>query len=84
MKPLERIAHRLRIEPAGDGASGFLTGDEARIGQNVEMLHDRGQRHFERRGKLTHRQVRCAGKPHHQSAAGRIGKRRESTVEWIG
>jgi hypothetical protein len=84
MKPLDRIAHRLSIEPAGDGAPGFLAGDEARIGQHVEMLHDRRQRHFERRGKLAHRQIRRAGKPHHQSAAGRVGKRRESAVERIG
>jgi hypothetical protein len=84
MKPLERIAHRFGIEPAGDGAPGFLAGDEAGIGQYVEMLHDRRQRHFERRGELAHRQVRRAGKPHYQSAACRVGERRESAVEWIG
>ena len=26
----------------------------------------------------------AAGKPHHQSPARRVGKRRESAVEWIG
>jgi hypothetical protein len=84
MQPLERIAHRLGVEPAGDGAPGFLTGDEARIGQHVEMFHHRRQRHLERRGKLTHRQIGLGGEPHHQRAASRVGKRCKSAVEWVG
>lgn len=84
MEPFEGVAHRLGIEPAGDGASGLLAGDQAGIGQHVEMLHHRRQRHPERRRERAHRQLGLGGEAHHQRAARRIGKRRESAIERIG
>jgi hypothetical protein len=81
IEPFERVAHRLGVEAAGDDASGFGARDQAGIGQHVEMLHDRRQRHRERRGERAHRNIRLCGKPHHHRAPRRVGKRRERTVE---
>ena len=81
IEPLERIAHRLGVETAGDDASGLGARHEAGIRQHIEMLNDRRQRYREWRGERAHRNVRLCGKPHHQGAPRRVGKRRESAVE---
>jgi hypothetical protein len=81
IEPFKRVAHRLGVEPAGDGASGFRACQEPRIGQHVEMLHHRGQRHRERRGELADRQIGRGRKPHHQRAPSRVRQCGESAVE---
>jgi hypothetical protein len=37
------LLHGRGRELAGNGASGFIAGDQAGIGEHVEMLHDRGE-----------------------------------------
>jgi hypothetical protein len=81
IEPLERVAHRLGVEAAGDDTPGLVAGHEAGVGQHVEMLHDRRQRHRKRRGERAHRKIRLFGEPHHQRAPRRVGKRCEGAVE---
>jgi hypothetical protein len=81
IEPFERVAHRLGFETAGNGASGFGAFDQAGVRQDIQMFHDRRQRHRKRRGKLGHRNIRLPGKPHHQRPPGRIGKRGKGAVE---
>ena len=37
------LLHGRGRQLAGDGASSFVARDETRIGEHVEMLHDRGK-----------------------------------------
>jgi hypothetical protein len=73
--------HRRGGEPAGDGASGLAARDQAGIGQDVEMLHDRRQRYRERRSQRADREVGPLGKPHDQRAPRRVGERSEGAIE---
>lgn len=84
VEPFECVPHRLGDEATGDGAAGFATRDQSCIRQNVEMLHDGGQRHRERPGKFTDRQAWLSGEPRHQRAPRRVGERGEGTVEAFG
>jgi hypothetical protein len=81
IEPFEGIAHRLGFEPACDRAPGFRARDQSGIRKHVEMLHDRRQRHWERRLQRAHRQARFCGKPHHQRPPRRVGQRRKGAVE---
>ena len=81
IEPVEGVAHRLGIEPAGDGAPGLRPGDKPGARQHVEMLHHCRQRHREWRGEFADRQAGLGGKPHHQRAARRIGERGKGAVE---
>jgi len=81
VEPFECVPHWLGVETAGDGTPGFGAFDQAGFRQDVQMLHDRRQRHGKRRGKLGHRNIRLPGKPHYQRAPGRIGERGKGAVE---
>ena len=81
IEPVGGGAHRFGLEAAGDGAAGFLALDETGVRQDVEMLHDRGQRHREGLRQLAHRQAFLVLKPRQQRAPRRIGKRRKSAIE---
>ncbi len=81
IEPLERVAHRLGIEAAGDGAPGLAAVDQPGIGQHVEMLHHGRQRHRKRRREFADREPRLLGKPHHQRTPGGVGKRRKGAIE---
>jgi hypothetical protein len=47
VEPVGGGAHRLRLQPAGDGAARLLARDEAGVREHVEVLHHRRQRHGE-------------------------------------
>jgi hypothetical protein len=44
--------HRFGAQAAGHCAAALAAGDEAGVGENVEMLHHRRQRHGEGLGQL--------------------------------
>ena len=46
-EPVHRLLHWRSLEPAGHVAARLRAGDQAGIAQNVEVLHDRRQRHRE-------------------------------------
>jgi hypothetical protein len=73
--------HRLGIEPASDGAAGFGALHQAGVGQHVEMLHDRRERHGERLRQRADRKVRLLGEARQQGPARRVGKRGKDAIE---
>jgi hypothetical protein len=62
-------------------APALVARDQAGIGEHVEMLHYRGQRHLERLGQFTGRNAVLLVEPREQRAARRIGERGEHPVE---
>jgi len=83
-EPREGVVQRRGREPAGDGASGLCARNEAGVGQDVEMLHDRRQRNVERRFQRADRKPGLAGEPQHQRAPRRVGKCRKGAIEGGG
>ena len=81
VEPIHRLLHRLRGEPAGHDTAGLLARDEAGIGQHVEMLHDRRQRHRKRLGELADRKCISVGQPREQRPPRRVSQRGESAIE---
>ncbi len=75
------LLHGRGGELAGDGASGFVARDQAGIGEHVEMLHDRRQRHLERFRESADRHAVFFIEPRQERAPGRVGERREHAVE---
>ena len=83
-QPCEGVLQRRGREPAGDGASGLCARNQAGVGQDVEMLHDRRQRNVERRFQRADRKPGLAGEPQHQRAPRRVGQRRKGAIEGGG
>jgi len=81
VEPIHRLLHRLRGQPARDDAAGLFARDETGVGQHVEMLHDRRQRHRKGLRQLADRERVAAGQPRQQRPPGRIGKRRKGAVQ---
>ncbi|MCP1847301.1 hypothetical protein J2R80_001124 [Bradyrhizobium sp. USDA 4541] len=81
IEPVHRLLHRPCGEPARHRAAGLFARDETRIGEHVEMLHDRRQRHREWLRQLAHRQAFLVAEPRQQRATGGIGKRRKGAVQ---
>ena len=81
VEPFIGFVHRLRAQFAGDDAAFLVAGDEAGLGEHVEMLHHRRQRHRQRRGKLAHRQARLLAQARDQRPPRRIGERGKGAVE---
>jgi Sigma-70, region 4 len=52
VEPVHRLLHRRRGQPARHCAAGLAPRDQAGIGQHVEVLHDRRQRHRKRPGMI--------------------------------
>jgi len=83
-EPREGVVQRRGREPAGDGASGLCARNQAGVGQDVEMLHDRRQRNVERRFQRADRKPGLAGEPQHQRAPRRVGQRRKGAIKGGG
>jgi hypothetical protein len=81
-KPVSRFAHRGRSERAGDDPAGLPSGEEARVLQRSQVLHEARQRHLRSRGELGHATASRLQCEEH-STPRRIGKRREREVEWV-
>lgn len=84
IEPIVGLLHRLGAQGAGDDAAALLAGDEAGVGQDVEMFHHRRQRHGERLGELAHRDAFAFAELREQRAPRGVGKGREGAVEGGG
>jgi hypothetical protein len=73
--------HGRRGEPAGHDAAGLRPADQARIGQDVEMLHDRRKRHGKRARELAHRNVLVLDELRQQRPPRRVGEGGKGSVE---
>jgi hypothetical protein len=82
-KPEHGFFHRVGGDPAHDRAAGLPARDEPGVREDVEMLHDSGQRHGMRSRQLRHGQFLVFAKLRDDRAPGRIGKRGEGAVEAV-
>ena len=78
---MHRLFHGCARELACDGAPDLVAREEARILENVEMLHDRRQRHREWLRQFADRHAVLLVEVRQKRAAGRIGEGAESPVE---
>jgi hypothetical protein len=83
VQPVHRLLHRLGGQPAGDRAAGLFPRDQAGIGQDIEMFHDRGQRHRKGLRQLAHRKALAVAEPRHQRAPGGVGERGKGAVQQV-
>ena len=81
IEPIHGLLHRLGSKPARYRAPSLGAGDETGVRQDVEMLHDGGERDRKRARELAHRDVVALIKLRDQGAAGRVGERGEGAVE---
>jgi hypothetical protein len=81
IEPVRRLLHRLGGQPARHRPAGLLARDQSGIGQHIEMLHDRGQRHRKGLRQFTHRNAFPAAQPLQQRAPGRIRQRGKGAVQ---
>jgi hypothetical protein len=84
VEPIGRGAHRLGLETAGDGAAGLLARDEAGVGENVEVLHHRRQRHGEGLCQFADRNAFALAQLREQRAPRRVGEGGKGAVEQGG
>lgn len=75
------LLHGRRRQLARDGAPALVARDQAGIGEDVEMLHHRGQRHPERLGQFADRHAVVLVEPRQQRTPRRVGERGEHAVE---
>jgi len=83
VEPVHRLLHRPGGQPARDRAAGLLPRDQAGVRQDVEMFHDRGQRHRKGLREFAHRKALAVAKPRHQRTPCGIGKGCKSAVQHI-
>ena len=81
VEPIHRLLHRFRGQPARHDAAGLLARDETGVGQHLEMLHDRRQRHRKGLRQLADRERVAVGEPRHQRPPRRIGERGKGAVQ---
>src|SRR5436309_8184812 len=70
-------------ECASAGTADLLRGDEVRLLEQPDVLLHPGQRHAEGLGELADRRA-AAAEPFEHGAPGRVGERREGTVDGRG
>jgi hypothetical protein len=78
---MHRLFHRLRGQATRHHPSGLLAREETRIGQDVEMLHDRRQGHRKGLGQFAHRLAVAREELRQQRAPGGIGERGKGAVQ---
>ena len=83
IEPVVGLAHRLGMQAARDCAAGLFARDEAGVGQDVEMLHHRRQRHGKRFGEFAHRNGLALAELRQQRAPGGVRERGEGAVERV-
>lgn len=81
IEPLHRLLHRGGGEFACDLAPRFAARDQAGIRENVEMLHDRGQRHVEWFGQFADGNAVLFVEAGEERAPRRVSERAEHAVE---
>ena len=84
VEPFVGLMHRLGAQPARHRAPVFGAGDQPGIGQDVEMLDHRRQRHGEWPGELADGQAIAPAEARQERPPGGVGQRGKSAVEWLG
>jgi hypothetical protein len=83
MQPIHGELHCCRGELTVHGAATLAARDQTGIRQDVEMLHDRWQRHRKRLRQFTDREAFLLPQPGDQRPPGRIGKRRKHAIKAV-
>jgi len=84
IEPFIGFAHGFSPQSATNDAAIFITADQPRIGEHIEVLHHCRKRHREWRSQFADRKVICPAQAHDQCAPGWIGERGEGAVEiWL-
>ena len=73
-QPFHGFAHRFDGEVDRHGAAGLGAGDEACVGQDIQVLHHPRQLLCQGAGQLAHRQSGLLLKPQEDGPAGRIAE----------
>ena len=81
VEPIVGVAHGFRPQAAAYDAAILLASDEPGVRQDVEMFHDRGQRHRKGLREFAHRKALAAAEPRHQRPPGWIGESRKGAVQ---
>ena len=84
VEPVSGFLHGPGLQPAGDGAAVLLADDEARLGEDADVLHHRRQGHRERFGQFADRNGVGFAHPRQQGPACRVGQSGEGAVEARG
>jgi len=83
IEPLHGLLHGRGRELACDGASGFAARDQAGIHEDIEMLHDRRQRHFEWLRQFAHRDAVLFIQARQQRTPRGVGEGAEGAIEGV-
>jgi hypothetical protein len=83
VEPVHGLLHGAGGQLAGDRAARLPAGYQTGVRQHVEMLHDGGERHGERPGKLTHRNVLARFELRHEGAPRGVGQSGEGVIECV-
>jgi hypothetical protein len=83
IEPLHGLLHGCGRELACDGTSGFAARDQAGIHEDIEMLHDGGQRHCEWLRQFADRNAIFLVQPRQQRAPRRIGEGTERAIKGV-
>ena len=81
VEPFVGFVHRLGAQPARHDAAALFPGDQPRILEDVEVLHDRRQRHGERLGEIADTDGVAVAQARQQRPPRRIGEGGERAVE---
>src|SRR5262249_50763622 len=81
IEPIISVAHWFRPQAAAHDAAALLASDKSSIRQNVEMFHDRRQRHRKRLGKFADRKTVLFTQPGEQRASRGICQRGKTAIE---
>ena len=80
-EPVHRFLHGRGDKLAGHGSARLRPGNQAGLGQDIKVLHDRRQRHVERLREFADRCAVMIAQTRQKRAAGRVGQRAEGSVE---
>jgi hypothetical protein len=80
VEPVHGLHHRHGAQAASNRPPGLAAGDQAGIGQDVEMLHDGRQRDWERPRQLADRHFVRLTQMRQKGPPGWVGKRCENTI----
>lgn len=84
MEPLCGFFERRGAKPAAHGSACLVARHQAGVSEHADVLHDVRKRHGERHCELADAQGRRLRQPQQNRAPGRIGERRERSIELCG
>ena len=83
IEPMHRLLYGRSGQLAGDRAASLPAGDQAGVGQHIEMLHHGRQRHRQRCGQFAHRHGILRTEPRQQAPPRAVGQRAKDPIEPI-